>query len=63
MKECPSCGNTVSDDQIVCPMCGTMLRFQGSNVKTANRELESMLFTCNSKAEVTLSNKLSAGKT
>lgn len=54
-RECPSCGNMVEDGQIFCPMCGTRMTYanQPTN-KKVNKELESLLFTVNSYAEVAL---------
>ena len=54
-RECPSCGNMVEDGQIFCPMCGTRMTYanQPTN-KKVNKELESLLFTVNSNAEVAL---------
>ena len=54
-RECPSCGNMVDDGQIFCPMCGTRMTYTNQSTnKNVNKELESLLFTVNSNAEVTL---------
>lgn len=54
-RECPSCGNMVDDGQIFCPMCGTRMTYRNQSTnKNVNKELESLLFTVNSNAEVTL---------
>lgn len=61
-QECPSCGNMVGDGQLFCPMCGTKIERTAQTVKSQiNRELESLLFTVNSNAEVALSKNLGAG--
>lgn len=54
-RECPSCGNMVESGQAFCPMCGTRMTYanQPTN-KKVNKELESLLFTVNSNAEVAL---------
>ena len=61
-RECPSCGNMVEDGQIFCPMCGTRMTYanQPTN-KKVNKELEALLYTVNSNAEVALSQNLGAG--
>lgn len=54
-RECPSCGNMVEDGQIFCPMCGTRMTYTNQSTnKNVNKELESLLFTVNSNAEVAL---------
>lgn len=54
-KECPSCGNIIEDGQQFCPMCGTKIEnINKSKNKKINKELESLLFTVNSNAEIAL---------
>lgn len=61
-RECPSCGNSVESGQAFCPMCGTKMNDVGKpRHKAVNQELESLLFTANSNAEVALASKLGAG--
>ena len=54
-RECPSCGNMVESGQEFCPMCGTRMTYTNQSTnKNVNKELESLLFTVNSNAEVAL---------
>lgn len=62
MKECPSCGAVITENVAFCPACGT--KIEGVNKvtpKNVNKELESLLFTINSNAEVALSKNLGPG--
>lgn len=62
-RECPSCGAIIEEGQLFCPMCGTKMEYinNKSKAKKINKELESLLFTVNSNAEVALSKNLGAG--
>ena len=61
-RECPSCGNMVESGQEFCPMCGNKMNDTvKSKHKTVNQELEALLYTVNSNAEVALSQNLGAG--
>lgn len=60
-RECPSCGNIVEIGQAFCPMCGTKIETTNKpKDKKINKELESLLFTVNSNAEIVLSKNLGA---
>lgn len=57
--ECPSCGYIIEENQQFCPMCGTKINnVSKHSQKRPNEQLESMLFTINSNAEVALAKSL-----
>ncbi len=62
VKECPSCGSVIEDEQLYCPACGTKIEYaKPAAQKQVNRELESQLYVVNSQAEIALAKNLSAG--
>ena len=60
-KECPNCGNMLNEGQAFCPACGTQIEVKAIKEKQYNKELESLLFTVDSKAEANLAKNIGPG--
>lgn len=60
-KECPNCGNMLNEGQAFCPACGTQIEVKAIKEKQYNKELESLLFTVDSKAEANLAKNIVPG--